>query len=116
MQDSRSQHANRAKAWEVLRARLMDRKLREDEAQNRAMRRSQVASADRSERVRTYNFPQDRVTDHRVNISLSGISSIMDGDDDGGAGLTYLIQELTEADEEQRLLGMLEAYKEKQES
>lgn len=114
MQDSRSQHANRTKAWGVLRARLMDLKLREDAAQNRAMRRSQVASADRSERVRTYNFPQDRVTDHRVNISLSGISSIMDGDDDGGAGLTYLIRELIEADEEQRLLGMLETYKEKE--
>ncbi|WFC98854.1 Peptide chain release factor 1, mitochondrial [Malassezia yamatoensis] len=113
MQDSRSQHANRAKAWDVLRARLMDRKLREDAAQNRAMRRSQVSSADRSERVRTYNFPQDRVTDHRVNISLSGISSIMDGDDDGGAGLTYLIQQLVTAEEEQRILGMLDAYEEK---
>lgn len=112
MQDSRSQHQNRAKAWDVLRARLLDRKLRADAAENRAMRRSQVASADRSERVRTYNFPQDRVTDHRVNISLSGISSIMEGDDDGGAGLTYLIQELVERDEEQRLLGLLETYKE----
>ena len=60
MQESRSQHQNRARAWEVLRARLLDRKLQADAASNRAMRRSQVASADRSERVRTYNFPQVR--------------------------------------------------------
>lgn len=113
MQESRSQHANRAKAWEVLRARLTDRKMREDAAENRAMRRSQVASADRSERVRTYNFPQDRVTDHRVNISLSGISSFMEGDDDGGVGLTYLIQELCERAEEQHMIGLLDMYKEK---
>ncbi|WFD05005.1 Peptide chain release factor 1, mitochondrial [Malassezia vespertilionis] len=111
MQDSRSQHQNKSKAWEVLRARLLDRKIRKDQEENRALRRSQVASADRSERVRTYNFPQDRVTDHRVGISLSGISSIMDGDDGGGAGLTYLIQELRERDEDERLDALLAMHK-----
>ncbi|WFD32372.1 Peptide chain release factor 1, mitochondrial [Malassezia sp. CBS 17886] len=110
MQDSRSQHQNRSKAWEVLRARLFDRKLRQDAAENRAMRRSQVASADRSERVRTYNFPQDRVTDHRVGVSLSGIAALMDGDDGGGAGLTYLIGELQERNEAQQLAALLDRY------
>ena len=110
MQESRSQHQNRARAWEVLRARLLDRKLRADAESNRALRRSQVSSADRSERVRTYNFPQDRVTDHRVGISLSGIAQIMEGDDGGGAGLTYLIQELQDREAEQQLEGLLEEY------
>ena len=110
MQDSRSQHQNRTKAWEVLRARLLDRKLRREAEENRALRRSQVASADRSERVRTYNFPQDRVTDHRVGISLSGIASIMEGDDDEGVGLTYLIHELMEQDDRQRLEELLALY------
>lgn len=110
MQESRSQHQNRTRAWEVLRARLLDRKLRAEAESNRALRRSQVASADRSERVRTYNFPQDRVTDHRVGISLSGISQIMEGDDGGGVGLTYLIQELQDREAEQQLEGLLEEY------
>ena len=78
MQDSRSQHQNRTKAWEVLRARLLDQHLQKEASENRAMRRSQVASADRSERVRTYNFPQDRVTDHRIGVSLSDIHGFMD--------------------------------------
>ncbi|KOS15148.1 mrf1-peptide chain release mitochondrial [Malassezia pachydermatis] len=108
MQDSRSQHQNRAKAWEVLRARLLDRHLRKEAEENKAMRRSQVASADRSERVRTYNFPQDRITDHRVGISLSDMDGFMDGDDDGGAGLTHLIEELNAKEDEVRLQALLE--------
>ncbi|WFD26188.1 Peptide chain release factor 1, mitochondrial [Malassezia nana] len=108
MQDSRSQHQNRTKAWEVLRARLLDRHLRKEAEENKALRRSQVASADRSERVRTYNFPQDRVTDHRVGISLSNIEAFMDGDDDDGGGLTYLIEELMAREEEIRLQVLLE--------
>lgn len=107
MQDSRSQHQNRAKAWEVLRARLLDRHLQKEAAENKAIRRAQVASADRSERVRTYNFPQDRVTDHRVGISLSNIQRFMDGDDDGGAGLTYLVEELRAREDKARLEGLL---------
>ncbi|SHO76957.1 Similar to S.cerevisiae protein MRF1 (Mitochondrial translation release factor) [Malassezia sympodialis ATCC 42132] len=108
MQDSRSQHQNRAKAWEVLRARLLDRHLKKEAEENKALRRSQVASADRSERVRTYNFPQDRVTDHRVGISLSNIGGFMDGDDDDGGGLTYLLEELMASEDEIRLHALLE--------
>lgn len=108
MQDSRSQHQNRAKAWEVLRARLLDRHLKKEAEENKALRRSQVASADRSERVRTYNFPQDRVTDHRVGISLSNIGGFMDGDDDDGGGLTYLLEELMASEDEIRLQALLE--------
>lgn len=108
MQDSRSQHQNRAKAWEVLRARLLDRHLKKEAEENKALRRSQVASADRSERVRTYNFPQDRVTDHRVGISLSNIGGFMDGDDDDGGGLTYLLEELMASEDDIRLHALLE--------
>ncbi|WFD18834.1 Peptide chain release factor 1, mitochondrial [Malassezia caprae] len=108
MQDSRSQHQNRAKAWEVLHARLLDRHLKKEAEENKALRRSQVASADRSERVRTYNFPQDRVTDHRVGISLSNIGGFMDGDDDNGGGLTYLLEELMASEDEIRLQALLE--------
>ncbi|KAH9922027.1 uncharacterized protein BXZ73DRAFT_79816 [Epithele typhae] len=66
MQDERSQHQNRRRAFQVLRARLMDRKLNEDMVQRREMRRSLVSSADRSEKIRTYNYAQDRITDHRI--------------------------------------------------
>ena len=94
MQDSRSQHQNRVKAWAILRARLQDRQMKDEENQNRSVRRLQVAGMDRSDRVRTYNFPQDRVTDHRVPISSNGIDSVMDGEEHGGLG--YLIDALKE--------------------
>lgn len=95
MQDSRSQHQNRTKAWEILRARLMDRKMREDQAEARDLRRSQIASMDRFDRVRTYNFMQDRVTDHRVPISTSDITNIMEGDAREG-GLLYIVRSVRE--------------------
>ncbi|EJT99680.1 release factor [Dacryopinax primogenitus] len=79
MQDSRSQHQNRARAWEILRARLLDRKLAADAEKKRLTRRSIFKSADRSEKVRTYNFPQDRVTDHRIGMTLKNLESFMDG-------------------------------------
>ncbi len=105
MQDSRSQHQNRAKAWQILRARLLDVRLREEAAANRAMRKDQVAGMDRSDRVRTYNFPQDRVTDHRLGLSLNGIDSIMEGDFDGEwvDGLARLMAELNEKDQENKI-------------
>ena len=109
MQDSRSQHQNRTKAWEVLRARLLDQHLQKEVSENRAMRRSQVASADRSERVRTYNFPQDRVTDHRIGVSLSDIHGFMDGDDSSGTGLAYLIEELMAKEDDLHLHALLQA-------
>ncbi|KDN52582.1 release factor [Tilletiaria anomala UBC 951] len=105
MQDSRSQHQNRTKAWAILRARLLDAKLREEMAANRAVRKDQVASMERSDRVRTFNFPQDRVTDHRLGLSLSGIDSIIEGDFDGewSDGLGRLMQGLALQDEENRI-------------
>jgi peptide chain release factor 1 len=79
-QDDRSQHKNKAQALAVLSARIKDRQLREQMAQEAATRKTLIGSGDRSERIRTYNFPQGRVTDHRINLTLYKIDSIMDGD------------------------------------
>lgn len=79
-QDDRSQHRNRDKAMQVLAARLKDRQLREQQSKEAAQRKSLVGSGDRSERIRTYNFPQGRMTDHRINLTLYKLQYIMDGD------------------------------------
>jgi peptide chain release factor 1 len=79
-QDDRSQHKNKAQALSVLAARIKDRQVREQEAKIASTRKSLVGSGDRSERIRTYNFPQGRVTDHRINLTLYRIDAIMDGD------------------------------------
>ncbi len=79
-QDERSQHKNRERAMKVLAARLLDRQLREQQAKEASQRKSLIGSGDRSERIRTYNFPQGRVTDHRINLTLYKIDQIMDGD------------------------------------
>jgi peptide chain release factor 1 len=79
-QDDRSQHKNRARALAILAARIKDRQLREQQAKMAATRKSLIGSGDRSERIRTYNFPQGRVTDHRINLTLYKIDRIMDGD------------------------------------
>ena len=79
-QDDRSQHKNKARALGVLAARIKDRQMREQQAIEAATRKSLVGSGDRSERIRTYNFPQGRVTDHRINLTLYKIDAIMDGD------------------------------------
>jgi peptide chain release factor 1 len=79
-QDSRSQHKNREKALSVLAARIKDKREREQQAKTASTRKSLVGSGDRSERVRTYNFPQGRVTDHRINLTLYKIDRIMDGE------------------------------------
>ena len=79
-QDDRSQHKNRAKALGVLAARIKDKQVREQQAKTAATRKSLIGSGDRSERIRTYNFPQGRVTDHRINLTLYKIERIMDGE------------------------------------
>jgi len=78
-QDDRSQHKNKARALGVLAARIKDVQMREQRAKEAATRKSLVGSGDRSERIRTYNFPQGRVTDHRINLTLYKIADIMDG-------------------------------------
>ena len=79
-QDEKSQHKNKAKAMKVLRSRLLDRRIAAREAERAAERRSQIGSGDRSAKVRTYNFPQNRVTDHRIGLSLYRLGEVMDGD------------------------------------
>ncbi len=79
-QDGRSQHQNKDRAFAVLAARIKDRETRAAQAKEAATRKSLIGSGDRSERIRTYNFPQGRVTDHRINLTLYKIAAIMDGD------------------------------------
>ena len=81
-QDEKSQHKNKAKALKVLRSRLLDQMVREQNEERSQNRRSQVGSGDRSERIRTYNFPQGRVTDHRIGLTLYRLESILQGDVD----------------------------------
>ncbi|MCX8123421.1 MAG: peptide chain release factor 1 [Spirochaetes bacterium] len=79
-QDEKSQHKNRAKALRVLRARLFEKMERERMEKETALRRSQIGTGDRSERIRTYNFPQSRVTDHRINLTIYDLESVLDGE------------------------------------
>jgi peptide chain release factor 1 len=79
-QDQRSQIQNRAKAMEILRARLLDLRLSEQEAERSRMRRTQVGTGDRSAKIRTYNYPQSRVTDHRIGYTTHNLQAVMDGD------------------------------------
>ena len=79
-QDDRSQHKNRAQAMSVLAARLKDREIQAQHALESSTRKSLVGSGDRSDRIRTYNFPQGRITDHRINLTLYKIDAVMDGD------------------------------------
>ena len=79
-QDDRSQHKNKAQALKVLAARIKDAQVREQQSKEAATRKSLIGSGDRSERIRTYNFPQGRMTDHRINLTLYKLDFIMDGD------------------------------------
>jgi peptide chain release factor 1 len=79
-QDEKSQHKNKAKALRVLRARLYEEEKRKNNQERAEARKNQVGSGDRSERIRTYNFPQNRVTDHRVNLTLHKLDAVMQGD------------------------------------
>jgi peptide chain release factor 1 len=78
-QDEKSQHKNKAKAMKILRARLFEAERQRQDAARAADRRSQVGSGDRSERIRTYNFPQNRVTDHRIGLSLHALAQVLEG-------------------------------------
>ncbi len=79
-QDEKSQHKNKAKAMRILRSRLLDLEIAKKEAEERDQRRALVKSGDRSEKIRTYNFPQDRMTDHRINLTRHNLSGVLDGD------------------------------------
>ena len=96
-QDEKSQHKNKAKAMKVLRSRLLDREIAAREVSRAAERRSQIGSGDRSAKIRTYNFPQNRVTDHRIGVSLHRLGDILDGD------LDELVGALALARDEERL-------------
>ena len=100
-QDEKSQHKTKAKAMRVLRSRLYDLERAAKDAERAANRKSQVGSGDRSERIRTYNFPQGRVTDHRVNITLYKIDKVM-----AGEALDEVIDALVAEDEASRLAAM----------
>ena len=100
-QDEKSQHKNRAKAMKILRARLYEQERAARAAERAADRRSQVGSGDRSERIRTYNFPQGRVTDHRINLTLYKLDRVMIGE-----ALDELVDALTAEDEAARLAAL----------
>ena len=100
-QDGRSQHSNKAKALQVLQARIQEKERSERAAKEAAMRKGLIGSGDRSDRIRTYNFPQGRVTDHRINLTLYKLSFIMDGD------LSELMEAL-QSEREAELLAELE--------
>jgi peptide chain release factor 1 len=96
-QDEKSQHKNKAKALAVLRSRLLDQKLAEQESSRARDRKTQVGTGDRSAKIRTYNFPQSRVTDHRIGLTMHRLSEVLDGD------LDELVQALKLAREAERL-------------
>jgi peptide chain release factor 1 len=97
IQDEKSQHKNRAKAMSVLRARLLEAEQERQAAERGEERRSQVGHGERSEKIRTYNFPDDRVTDHRIGLTVHNLPGLLEGD------LDRVIQPLLEADQARRL-------------
>ncbi len=99
-QDDRSQHRNRAQALAVLAARLKDRELHQQQAAEASTRKSLIGTGDRSDRIRTYNFPQGRVTDHRINLTLHKIDAMMDGD------LTELVDALSAEHQAEQLAAL----------
>ena len=103
IQDEKSQHKNKAKAMSVLRSRLYDLELAKQRQAESATRRSMVGAGDRSDKIRTYNFPQDRVTDHRIGRTVHNLPGVLDGDLDG------LIDALIMADQADRLASVTEA-------
>ncbi len=97
MRDERSQHKNRAKAWRILRSRLFEYNQNKLNQERSNARKTMIGSGDRSQRIRTYNFPQNRLTDHRINLSLYNLDRILMGD------IEELIAALQDYDKQQRL-------------
>jgi peptide chain release factor 1 len=102
IQDERSQHKNKAKAMAILRARLLDAERLKQRDADSAVRRSLLGSGDRADKIRTYNFPQDRVTDHRIGMDLSNLPGVLDGN------LDRLIDALAETDQAEKLRSLTE--------
>ncbi len=102
IQDEKSQHKNKAKAMSVLRARLQDIEMRKQREADSVARRSMIGSGDRADKIRTYNFPQDRVTDHRIGMDLSNLPRVLDGD------LDRLIDALITTDQAERLSSLVD--------
>jgi peptide chain release factor 1 len=98
--DQRSQLKNKARAMTVLRSRLLDQKVAEENAKYAAQRKAQVGTGERNERIRTYNFPQNRVTDHRIELTLYNLPSLMEGN------LDSVIEPLMTHDVEERIAAM----------
>ena len=97
MQDEKSQHKNRAKAWRILRSRIYEYHQSKERAKRDSQRKTMIGSGDRSQKIRTYNYPQNRLTDHRINLSLYSLDKIMAG------GMDEVITALKNHDREQRL-------------
>jgi len=95
-QDEKSQHKNREKAMGVLRSRLLDMRIAEQEAKRASERKTQVGTGDRSAKIRTYNFPQSRITDHRIGFTTHNLQQVLDGQ------LGELVERLREARQEER--------------
>lgn len=100
MRDEKSQHKNRAKAWRLLKSRIYELEERKRRAERDSKRKNMIGSGDRSEKIRTYNFPQNRVTDHRINLSLYNLDRIIAGD------MGEIISALKEHDKQQRLANL----------
>jgi peptide chain release factor 1 len=96
-QDEKSQHKNRTKAMKILRSRLLEQMQLEQDAERSETRRTMVGSGDRSEKIRTYNFPQARVTDHRIGLSVHQLDAVLDGE------LDPFISALATADQAEKL-------------
>ncbi|MDH4239148.1 MAG: peptide chain release factor 1 [Phycisphaerae bacterium] len=97
MQDEQSQHKNRAKAWRILRSRIYEEEEKKKRAERDSQRKTMIGSGDRSDKIRTYNYPQNRLTDHRINLSLYNLDKIMNGD------MGEIVAALKDYDRQQRL-------------
>ena len=98
-QNQRSQIQNREKALQILKARIYEEEMKKEEALNGAVRKSKIGTGDRSEKIRTYNYPQNRVTDHRIGFTTKNLDRVMEGD------LDEIIEALITEDQKRKLAG-----------